>query len=102
MTLDAVPAVGIHDEVEPRLVAPMAAAAAQAVPFSGRIADGLQEVNRQLLATQHDLQQLAVGDVGNLHEVLIRLEESRTALQLVLQVRNRALEAYQDVMRMQV
>lgn len=102
MTLDAVPAVGIHDEVAPPMAPPMAAAPAGTMPFSERFADGLQEVNRQLLATQRDLQQLAVGDVANLHEVLIRLEESRTALQLLLQVRNRALEAYQDVMRMQV
>ncbi len=101
MTLDAVPAVGIHDEVEPPFASPPAAAAGS-IPFSERIAEGLQEVNRQLLTTQRDLQQLAVGEVANLHEVLIRLEESRTALQLVLQVRNRALEAYQDVMRMQV
>lgn len=102
MSLEIAPAVGIHDEVEPPPVPAAAGAAAETMPFSKRIADGLQEVNRQLLGTQRDLQQLAVGDVANLHEVLIRLEESRTALQLVLQVRNRALEAYQDVMRMQV
>jgi flagellar hook-basal body complex protein FliE len=33
---------------------------------------------------------------------MVRLEESRIALQLALQVRNRMLEAYQDVMKMQV
>lgn len=101
MSIDAVPAVGIHDEVasvtQAAPVAPMASTL-----FSDRIADGLQEVNRQLLTSQRDLQQLAAGEVENLHEVLIRLEESRTGLQLLLQVRNRVLEAYQDVMRMQV
>jgi flagellar hook-basal body complex protein FliE len=54
------------------------------------------------MASQADLQRLAVGDTENLHAVMIRLEESRISLQLMLQVRNRVLEAYQDVMRMQV
>ncbi|RYF15902.1 MAG: flagellar hook-basal body complex protein FliE [Comamonadaceae bacterium] len=101
MSIDAVPAVGVHDEVASATQATPVAPTAS-TPFSDRIADGLQEVNRQLLTSQRDLQQLAAGEVENLHEMLIRLEESRTGLQLLLQVRNRVLEAYQDVMRMQV
>lgn len=101
MSIDAVPAVGFHDEVAPTVQAVPVDPTAT-TPFSRRIAEGLQEVNRQLLGSQRDLQQLATGQVENLHEVLIRLEESRTGLQLLLQVRNRVLEAYQDVMRMQV
>lgn len=66
------------------------------------VTQGLQQVNGQLLASQTDLQQLSVGNVQNLHQVMIRLEESRLAFQLTMQVRNRLLESYQDVMRMQV
>jgi flagellar hook-basal body complex protein FliE len=33
---------------------------------------------------------------------MIRLEETKLAFQLMVQVRNRLLEAYQDVMRMQI
>ena len=62
----------------------------------------MQEVNTQLLASQVDLQRLATGDADNVHDIMVRLEESRIALQLMLQVRNRVLEAYQDVMRMQI
>ena len=99
------PALGIHDEVAPALpragVAGPAAGAAGA-GFAQRIGEGLQELNQQLLASQVDLQRLAAGEVPNLHEVMVRLEESRIGLQLMLQIRNRALEAYQDVMRMQL
>jgi flagellar hook-basal body complex protein FliE len=70
--------------------------------FAEMVGGALEKVNAQLLASQTDLQQLAVGDVENLHHVMIRLEESRLSFQLVMQVRNRLLEAYQDVMRMQV
>lgn len=70
--------------------------------FSRMVSQGLQQVNGQLLASQADLQQLSVGNVQNLHQIMIRLEESRLAFQLTMQVRNRLLESYQDVMRMQV
>jgi flagellar hook-basal body complex protein FliE len=100
MNIEAIQALGGHDEV-PGTVAGSAPATA-GVDFGSQVAQGLQELNQQLLASQVDLQRLAAGETANLHEVMVRLEESRIGLQLALQVRNRALEAYQDVMRMQV
>ncbi len=70
--------------------------------FGDLVTQGLSEVNQQLMTSQTDLQQLAVGNVQNLHQVMIRLEESRLSFQLMMQVRNRVLEAYQDIMKMQV
>jgi flagellar hook-basal body complex protein FliE len=70
--------------------------------FSDLFAQGLGEVNRQLVASQSELQGLANGEAANLHQVMIRLEETRLGFQLMVQVRNRLLEAYQDVMRMQI
>lgn len=70
--------------------------------FSQWVSQGLEGVNQQLLTSQTDLQALATGDVQNLHQLMIRLEESRIAFQLMMQVRTRLLDAYQDVMRMQV
>lgn len=93
--------------VEPSLAplhraAQAGAAGVSGAGFSSMVSQGLQQVNGQLLASQADLQQLSVGNVQNLHQVMIRLEESRLAFQLTMQVRNRLLESYQDVMRMQV
>lgn len=103
MNIEALQGVGAHDEVGPLFgVRPAAPEISAGPSFSARVSGGLQELNGQLLAVQGDLQRLAVGDVGNLHEVMVRLEESRIALQFALQVRNRVLEAYQDVMRMQI
>jgi flagellar hook-basal body complex protein FliE len=70
--------------------------------FGTMFSQGLSQVNEQLLASQLDLQKLAAGDVQNLHQVMIRLEESRLNFQLMMQVRGRLLEAYQDIMKMQV
>jgi flagellar hook-basal body complex protein FliE len=70
--------------------------------FGRIVTEGLQELNTQLKTSEADLQRLALGEAPNLHEVMIRLEESRISFQLMLQVRNRLLEAYQDVMKMQI
>lgn len=70
--------------------------------FGQLVSDGLQGVNQALLASQTDLQELAVGNAQNLHQIMMRLEESRLSFQLLVQVRGRLLEAYQDVMKMQV
>lgn len=79
-----------------------AAGVASAASFGDLVSQGLQQVNGQLMASQADLQQLATGQAQNLHQIMIRLEESRLSFQLMMQVRSRLLEAYQDVLKMQV
>lgn len=70
--------------------------------FSELVSNGLQQVNTQLVSSEAALQQLAVGDAQSLHQVMVQMEESRLSFQLLMQVRNRLLEAYQDVMKMQI
>lgn len=102
MNAEAIQALGMHDEVGPLRPAVGAHPATAGTSFTQRMAEGLQELNTQLLGSQRDLQAIALGDAENLHEIMIRMEESRISLQLMLQVRNRVLESYQEVMRMQV
>jgi len=100
--VEAISALGPQDEVPMLPSAAAAGPGAASLPFGRLVSEGLQALDTQLKTSQADLQQLALGEAQNLHEVMIRLEESRIALQLALQVRNRVLEAYQDVMKMQV
>lgn len=102
MNIEAIASLGMHDEIAPPAPGRVEAVPAGAPSFMQRVTEGIQEVNTQLLASQVDLQRLATGDADNVHDIMVRLEESRIALQLMLQVRNRVLEAYQDVMRMQI
>ena len=93
--------------IEPSLapvaaVSPVATGGTSTTSFSHLVSNGLQQVSTQLQTSQADLQSLATGNVENLHQVMLRLEESRMSFQLMLQVRNRLLESYQELMRMQV
>ena len=70
--------------------------------FGQWVANELEAVNRNILQTADDAQQLAMGNTGSLHAMMIRMEEAKLSLQLLAQVRNRMLDAYQEVMRTQV
>lgn len=101
--MDAIQALSAHDEIPGSAGATAAPVHLQpGASFSRLVSEGLGQLNERLQVSQTDLQQLALGETRNLHEVMIRLEESRISFQLMLQVRNRALEAYQEVMRMQI
>lgn len=94
-------AIAGHDEVAP-LAASRPDPAPAGMPFGQLVSNGLSALNGQLKTSEADLQRLALGEAPNLHEVMVRLEEARISFQLMLQVRNRMLEAYQDVMKMQI
>jgi flagellar hook-basal body complex protein FliE len=48
------------------------------------------------------MQMLATGQNTNIHETMIAAEKADVALRLMVQVRNKIIEAYQEIMRMQV
>jgi flagellar hook-basal body complex protein FliE len=70
--------------------------------FGAWLARSLDGVQGQLAQADRSLQSLATGEAQNLHQVMISLEEARMGMQLLVQVRNRLLESYQEILRMQV
>jgi flagellar hook-basal body complex protein FliE len=62
----------------------------------------VSKVNDIQIQSDKAIQGLASGENKNLHEVMIAVEKSSISFQFMSQVRNKALEAYQEVMRMQV
>jgi len=85
------------------VVAPSSIQKAGGTPdFAQWFSNELSAVNSRLTTSETDSKALATGEVQSLHEVMIRMEESRHSFQLMVQVRNRLLEAYQEVMRMSV
>jgi flagellar hook-basal body complex protein FliE len=93
------PGAGILDDLPG---VPPSSAAPAGPNFGAWFTSELMEVNHRLVTADRAVQTLAVGGAENLHEVMIHLEEARLSFQLLTQVRNRLLEAYQEVMRMQV
>lgn len=70
--------------------------------FSSWISHQVGEVNQAIITADHELQKLAVGEADNLHQVMFAMEKAKTQFELVVQIRNRLLEAYQEVSRLQI
>jgi flagellar hook-basal body complex protein FliE len=61
------------------------------------------ELNQELQTGEQGLQKIATGGgLDDLHQAVLGMERTRLTLQLLLQVRSRALDAYQELMRMQI
>lgn len=70
--------------------------------FESWMVNSLGELNSKLTNSDTAAMRLATGDTSNLHQIMINMEEAKLAFQLAIQVRNRILDAYQEVARMQI
>ena len=62
----------------------------------------VSKVNDMQVQTDKSIEALASGENKNLHEVMISMEKASISFQFMSSVRDKALSAYQEVMRMQV
>jgi flagellar hook-basal body complex protein FliE len=62
----------------------------------------LGALNTQLIGNQQAVAQLALGQTDNLHQVVMDSEQTKLSFELMLSLRNKVLDAYQELMRMQV
>ncbi|MBV1787726.1 flagellar hook-basal body complex protein FliE [Marinobacterium sp. D7] len=70
--------------------------------FVGWLSHEMSIVNSQINQADIQVQKLATGEEDNLHQVMMSLEKAKLSFELGLQVRNKLLEGYQEIMRMQV
>ena len=70
--------------------------------FGEFLADSLKKVNELELDSERMNEALATGRIEDISQVVVAAQKAEIALQLTLQLRNRATAAYQEIMRMQV
>ncbi len=70
--------------------------------FSSMLGQLVSEVNNQQAASTQAVGALQSGQNVPLHHAVIAMEEANVSFQLMVEVRNRLLDSYQEIMRMQV
>lgn len=70
--------------------------------FSEMVKEGVSSVNKQQSVADAMTSDLASGKQDNIHETMLAVAQAELSFKLMVQVRNKALEAYQEVMRMPV
>ncbi len=70
--------------------------------FANVLQDSLGEVNQMQQKADAAITALATGEKVSLHETMIAMEQADVSFRLMMQVRNKIVEAYQEILRMQV
>lgn len=70
--------------------------------FGDTIADFIQNVNEQSKDAAQKATDVVQGKSQNLHEAMASLEESGLSFKLMIEIRNKLLESYKEIQRMQI
>lgn len=70
--------------------------------FSDLVKDFARDVNDLQHQAGHAIDMLVTGQAADVHQVMVAVEEAGIARDLMLEIRNKVLEGYQDLIRMQV
>lgn len=70
--------------------------------FGNLLENALNNVNEMQLDSEEYKKLLATGELDNLHDLTIASEKANTALQVVMSIRNKVVEAYREIMRIQI
>jgi len=69
--------------------------------FRQALKNSLNEVNGQLGQADQTTQEMLMGK-QDIHQAMIAVEQANLSLRLMLQVRNKIISAYEEIMRMQI
>ena len=70
--------------------------------FGEMLSSMLDKVNDSQINGDQAVEKLQSGKAQHLHEVMIAAEEADISLRMLVQMRNKALTAYEEIMRMQI
>lgn len=70
--------------------------------FSELLAKSISDVNGLQVEANKAMERLATGKSKNLHETMLAVEQAEIAFKTMNQIRQKVLEAYREVMRMQM
>lgn len=72
------------------------------IGFSDTLKQAVDQVDHAQKSADAQVASFVAGEQDNVHEVMISMNQARVSFQMMTEVRNRMLETYQELMRMQV
>lgn len=70
--------------------------------FAAILEGFVEDTNRQQIQADQAVQQLATGESDSIPDTMLALSKADLSLRVFMEVRNKVIEAYQEVMRMQM
>lgn len=72
------------------------------VNFADLVVNNVEKIDETLKTANNSIQRYALGEKIPTHQLMIELETAKYELQLAVEVRNKLVEAYQELLRMQL
>lgn len=93
--------VGGPGELKPTLSKPVEKGGENAIPFKDMLKGLVDQVDTLQKEADKSIEGLVTGETSNVHDVVVKLEEAGIAFDLMMKVRDKLMDAYQQVLRMQ-
>ncbi|CUS76858.1 flagellar hook-basal body complex protein FliE [Candidatus Kryptonium thompsonii] len=70
--------------------------------FESVLKEFIKDVNQLQNEAGEAIEKAITGEISDIHDVMIAVEKAKTSFELLMEVRNKMLEAYKELMRLQV
>ena len=70
--------------------------------FSDMLSRAINSVDETMKTSEESIQDFAAGKTENVHEVMINMQRAQLSFQMMVEMRNKAIETYQEISRMQI
>ena len=70
--------------------------------FGDTLKNLLNDVNGTMKEAGSMAEKFATGEVGEIHDVMIAAQKASVGLEMVVEIRNKLMESYRELMRMQI
>ena len=72
------------------------------ISFADTIKNYIKSVNNDQIAANNSIERFLKGEEKDIHNTMISIQKADISLQLMMQIRNKLVAAYQEIMRIQV
>lgn len=72
------------------------------LPFADLVSNLMQDTSNQQAAVGDSVRKLVAGETDSIHDVVLTASKADLAFRLVMEVRNRLISSYEEIMRMQI
>lgn len=70
--------------------------------FADALSNAINNVDETMKTSDHNVQKFIAGESDNVHDVMISMQRAQMSFELMVEVRNKAIETYQEISRMQI
>ena len=102
MNVPGTPSVSAPTAPDARFTGAPAVDRVTAPGFSQMFERFVKGVDAKKKVAAHEVQDLILGKSDNIHEAMVKVQEAGVAFNLMIQVRNKLVESYKELMRMRV